>query len=199
MLSASNSKFLEECSRSRQLELPATSRAKSGTESRFPYPCGESNGVRNPSGRIPAPLQGHQDNADAIGVTGNPDIRVPQGVKRDEGLRVARILEKEDAGRDARRDKEENQEGEERTPTETTKTFSVKDTKTNGEPAEGRKLRHVPGGTWLNQGYFCDVTDNFISLQGTRINKLEGALRAADREHKSVEHSLRAQNQSYAA
>ncbi|KAJ1149419.1 hypothetical protein NDU88_002229 [Pleurodeles waltl] len=136
---------------SRQLELPAPSRAKSGPESRFSYPYDERDGVGNPSGRIPKSLPGHQDNVDAIGVTGNPDIRVPKGMKREDGLRAARALEKEDAGGDAEKDRGRNQEGEQRTPTEKPKTFSVKDTTTNEEAIEGRELRHVPGGTWLNQ------------------------------------------------
>ncbi|KAJ1183933.1 hypothetical protein NDU88_000743 [Pleurodeles waltl] len=174
-----------------QLELPATSRAKSGTESRFSYPCDERDGVGNPSGRIPEPIQGRQDDADAIGVTGNPDIRVPKGMKRDEGLRAARIPGKEDAGGDAERDGEGNQEEEERTPTEKPKTFSVRDTTTNGEATEGRKLRHVPGGTWLNQlelpatsraksgtesrfSYPCDERDGVGNPSGRIPEPLQG-------------------------
>ncbi|KAJ1215848.1 hypothetical protein NDU88_003455 [Pleurodeles waltl] len=83
---------------SRQQELPATSQAKSGTESRFPYPCDECDGVGNPSGRIPEPLHGCQDDVDAIGVTG----KFPQEMKREDGLRAARSPEKEDAGGDSR-------------------------------------------------------------------------------------------------
>ncbi|KAJ1144849.1 hypothetical protein NDU88_011143 [Pleurodeles waltl] len=137
----------------RQLELPAPSRAKSGPESRFSYPCDEHDGVGNPSGRIPESLPRHQDNVDTIGVIGNPDIQVPKGMKREDGVRAARALEKEDAGGDAEKNRGRNQEKEQRTPTEKPKTFSVKDTTTNKEAIEGRELRHVPGGTWLNQGY----------------------------------------------
>ncbi|KAJ1126711.1 hypothetical protein NDU88_005117 [Pleurodeles waltl] len=133
----------------RQLELPATSQETSGTESRFSYLCDECNGIGNPSGRIPEPLKGRQD--DAIGVSGNPDIWVPKRMKRDEGLRVGCVPKKEDAGGDAERDGEGNQEREERGPPEEPKMFSVKDTTMSGEPTEGCKLRHVPGGTWLNQ------------------------------------------------
>ncbi|KAJ1089092.1 hypothetical protein NDU88_002245 [Pleurodeles waltl] len=136
---------------SRQLEVPATSRAKSGTESRFPYPCDERKGVEYPSGWILGPLQGRQDNVDAIGVTGKPDIRVPKRMKREEGLHARGVLNKEDAGGDKKGDEVGNQEGEERPTPETPKTFSFKDTTMKGEAAEGREFHHVPRGTWLHQ------------------------------------------------
>ncbi|KAJ1206710.1 hypothetical protein NDU88_002111 [Pleurodeles waltl] len=137
-----------ECSR--QQELPATSQEESGTESRFPFPCNEDAGVRNPSGRIPEPSHGCQDDTDAIGVTGNPDIRVPQEMKRNEGLSAACSPKKEDTGGDERRDGGRNPERTERRPTEETKTLSVKNTTTGKEATEGREFRHAPGGTWLN-------------------------------------------------
>ncbi|KAJ1113650.1 hypothetical protein NDU88_001892 [Pleurodeles waltl] len=134
-------------------ELPATSQEESGTESRFPFPCDEDASVRNPSGRIPEPLHSCQDDTDAIGVTGNPAIRVPQDMKRNEGLRAARSPKKEDAGGDERRDGGRNPERTERKPMEETKTLSVKNTTTGKEATEGREFRHAPGGTWLNQAH----------------------------------------------
>ncbi|KAJ1190275.1 hypothetical protein NDU88_007013 [Pleurodeles waltl] len=66
---------------SRQLEVPATSLAKSATESGFPYPCDEREGFGNPSGRIPEPIQGHQDNAD----TGSQENEKRRGTTRGRG------------------------------------------------------------------------------------------------------------------
>ncbi|KAJ1175828.1 hypothetical protein NDU88_001113 [Pleurodeles waltl] len=89
----------------RQLEFPSTSRAKSGTESRFSNPCDNHDGIGNPSGRIHDSLSGHHDNEDAISFTGNPDIRVPEGLKSEDGLRAGGALEGEDVGRDASKER----------------------------------------------------------------------------------------------
>ncbi|KAJ1140293.1 hypothetical protein NDU88_006650 [Pleurodeles waltl] len=72
-------------------------------------------------------------------------------MKSEDGLRAARALEGEDAGGDASKDGGRNRETELRPPKEKPKTSSVKDTTTNNEVPEGPELRHVPGGTWLNQ------------------------------------------------
>ncbi|KAJ1218819.1 hypothetical protein NDU88_006391 [Pleurodeles waltl] len=116
-------------------EVPATTREKSGTDSRLPYPCSE--GVGNPSGQLPEHLPGYQDNADANNVTGNPDIRVPERMKRDEGLHAAEVPKKEDAGRGEKGDQEGNQGEDERTNPVTPMTCSVKDTTTKEEAVEG--------------------------------------------------------------
>ncbi|KAJ1107288.1 hypothetical protein NDU88_004680 [Pleurodeles waltl] len=134
---------------SRQLAVPATTREKSGAESRFPHPCNEREGVRSPGGRIPEPLQGCQDNADAH--TGNPDVRVPEIIRSDEGIQERGVPNKEDAGGGEKGDEDRNQGEAERTTTVNPKTCSVKDTTTKEEGAEGREFRHVPVGTWLHQ------------------------------------------------
>ncbi|KAJ1080157.1 hypothetical protein NDU88_000377 [Pleurodeles waltl] len=100
--------------------------------------------VKGMCGRTPEALSSHQDNVDVIRVTGNPDIRVPEGMKTEDGLRAAPTLEEEDAGADVRKDERRNREGEQRPPTEKPKTSTVKDTTTNEEVPEGRELHHVP-------------------------------------------------------
>ncbi|KAJ1197177.1 hypothetical protein NDU88_001039 [Pleurodeles waltl] len=117
------------------IRVPEGMKSEDGlrTESRFSNPCDDNDGIGNPSGRIPESLPGHQDNVDAIGVTGNPDIRVPEGMKSEDGLRAACVLEGEDAGGDAKKDGRRNREAEQRPPTEKPKTSSVKDTTMNKE------------------------------------------------------------------
>ncbi|KAJ1180335.1 hypothetical protein NDU88_005557 [Pleurodeles waltl] len=79
-----------ERARNRQTDSPATSRTESGTESRFSIPCDA--------------LSGRHSNNNATCFTGNPDIRVPEALKVDDGLRARRALEARDAKGDARRD-----------------------------------------------------------------------------------------------
>ncbi|KAJ1085441.1 hypothetical protein NDU88_005573 [Pleurodeles waltl] len=120
-------------------------------ESRFSNPCDDHDGIGNPSGRIPDSLSGRHDNEDATSLTGNPDIRVPEGLKSEDGLHGGGAFVGEDAEGDERTEKRRNWEAERRPATEELKTSSVKDTAANAEVPDGRELRHVPGGTWLNQ------------------------------------------------
>ncbi|KAJ1103602.1 hypothetical protein NDU88_001023 [Pleurodeles waltl] len=86
---------------SRELEFPATSRVTSGTESRFSDPYKKDlNDIGNPGGWIPDSLAEHHGDEDAITITGNPDIRVPEVVKRDNGLHALGALGEEDARED---------------------------------------------------------------------------------------------------
>ncbi|KAJ1152558.1 hypothetical protein NDU88_005333 [Pleurodeles waltl] len=153
-------------------------------ESRFSNPCDDNDGIRNPSRRIPKTLPGHQDNRDAIDVTGNPDIQVPEGIKSDDGLLAGRALEGEDAGGDARKDGRRNRKGEQRPLTEKPKTSSVMDTTTNKEVPEGRELRHVPGGTLLNQlqGRYkrAQLQATFVALQCGRSHSVS---RVMEKKH----------------
>ncbi|KAJ1089035.1 hypothetical protein NDU88_002188 [Pleurodeles waltl] len=72
-----------------ELEFPATSQVESGTESRFSDPYeNDHKDIGNPGGRIPDSLPEHHGDEDAITITGNPDIRVPGVMKRDNGLCV---------------------------------------------------------------------------------------------------------------
>ncbi|KAJ1143447.1 hypothetical protein NDU88_009756 [Pleurodeles waltl] len=135
--------------RIRQLEFPATSRVTSGTESRFPNPCDDHDGIGNPSGRIPDSQSGHHGNEDAISFTGNPDIRVPERLKRDDGLRAGGALEEEDAGEDVSGEKRRNREPERRPPTEEPKNSSVNDNTTRLEVPEERDSATSPEGRGL--------------------------------------------------
>ncbi|KAJ1139364.1 hypothetical protein NDU88_005739 [Pleurodeles waltl] len=164
----------------RQLAVPATIREKSGAESRFPHPCNECEGVGSPGGRIPESLRGCQDNAGAH--TGNPDVRVPEIIRSDEGLQGERVPNKEDAGGGKEEDEDRNQEEDERTMTASPKTCGVKDTTTKEEGAEDREFCHVPGGTWLHQCSHLHhqifkrlANDNLASSQELAIQK--------DKEH----------------
>ncbi|KAJ1217600.1 hypothetical protein NDU88_005193 [Pleurodeles waltl] len=112
-----------DCSRQLAAPLPATTWEKSGTESRFPYPYNEREGVGSPGGRIPEPLRGYLDNADAQ--TGNPDVRVPGIIKTDEGLSEKRVP-KEDAGEGRKKVGDENGGDDERRRTTNPKPCSFK-------------------------------------------------------------------------
>ncbi|KAJ1093379.1 hypothetical protein NDU88_006480 [Pleurodeles waltl] len=82
----------------RELDSPATSHIKPGAECRSTDPCGHDNkDIGNPDGRIPEHIpEGHRD-GETIAITGNPDIRVPDIVKRDDGLRTRRAFTTKDA------------------------------------------------------------------------------------------------------
>ncbi|KAJ1126648.1 hypothetical protein NDU88_005055 [Pleurodeles waltl] len=118
---------------SRQLEFPATSRVTSGTESRFPDPYDDQDDIGNPGGRIPNSLSEHHGDEDAISFPGNPDIRVSEGMKRNDGLRAHGTLEEEDAGEDVSGERRRKREPERRPPTEEPKNSSVKDNATREE------------------------------------------------------------------
>ncbi|KAJ1131528.1 hypothetical protein NDU88_009864 [Pleurodeles waltl] len=79
---------------------------------------------------------------DASCLAGNPDTRVPETVKTDDGLRAARVV----AGKDARGEKEEKGRPEEtggRPTTEEPRESAVQNLAETGEVPERRELRHV--------------------------------------------------------
>ncbi|KAJ1097471.1 hypothetical protein NDU88_002589 [Pleurodeles waltl] len=90
-------------------DIPATSGAGSGTAARF-------------SLEDPVP-PGFHDNGDADTSTGNPDIRVPEGIEGEDGLRArdARRNENADGGA-GRRDKRPEDPGKRRKNGETQET-----------------------------------------------------------------------------
>ncbi|KAJ1170056.1 hypothetical protein NDU88_001937 [Pleurodeles waltl] len=78
---------------------------------------------------------------------GNPDIRVPERTEKEDGLCARRAKEEQNAYGD-----EENGGTKDRSNAEN----SEETLEENGQPrvrkgAEERKLRHVPGGTWLTK------------------------------------------------
>ncbi|KAJ1108486.1 hypothetical protein NDU88_005862 [Pleurodeles waltl] len=128
------------------------SEVKSGTESRFSEPCdSDHNDIGNPDGRIPDSVPEHHGGEDAIAVTGNPDIRVPDVMKRDNRLQARGALGAEDAKEDAVEKRGRKLVPSGRLEEEEEKNSSTGDVATGKEGLEERELRHVPGGTWLNQ------------------------------------------------
>ncbi|KAJ1152263.1 hypothetical protein NDU88_005039 [Pleurodeles waltl] len=121
----------------RQTDVPATVRAESGTESRFSL--------------LADARTGRHSNMDAACLAGNPDIRVPETVKRDDGLRAARVGEEGDAERHGGATKGGPEEtGGCPTSREPRKPVVQERIESREDPEE-RELRHIPGGTWLNQ------------------------------------------------
>ncbi|KAJ1140738.1 hypothetical protein NDU88_007076 [Pleurodeles waltl] len=122
---------------SRLSDIPATGGAESGTASRF------SLADDAPPGRY--------GNRDAGNITGNPDIRVPEGIERENRLRARDARRNENADREAGRGDERPEDpvrrrnsGETREATDQGR-FEVQ------RRPEGREIHHVPGGTWLHQ------------------------------------------------
>ncbi|KAJ1157208.1 hypothetical protein NDU88_009923 [Pleurodeles waltl] len=91
----------------------------------------------------------YHGNGDAGNRLGNPDIRVLERTEKEDGLYARGAEEEKNADGDKKKGGEETKD--------LRKNGNSKDTlETNGQPragrrAEGRKLRHVPGGTWLSK------------------------------------------------
>ncbi|KAJ1170555.1 hypothetical protein NDU88_002430 [Pleurodeles waltl] len=117
-----------------QLAVPATRREESGAGSRFPHLHNESEGLGSPGGWIPEAQHGCQGNADAH--TGNPDVRVPEVIRSEEGLPRRGIPIKEDAGGREEEDEIRNEEENELTTTASPKTCGAKATTTMEEGTE---------------------------------------------------------------
>ncbi|KAJ1115618.1 hypothetical protein NDU88_003840 [Pleurodeles waltl] len=79
---------------------------------------------------------------------GTLQIRVPEALESEDGLRARGTLKGE-----TEKDKGRLWDAERNPATEELKTLSVKDLASNEEVTDGRKLRHIPGGTWLNQAH----------------------------------------------
>ncbi|KAJ1083625.1 hypothetical protein NDU88_003782 [Pleurodeles waltl] len=79
-------------------------------EFRFSEPCESDNkDIGNLDERIPDPLPEHHGDEDAIAITGNPDIRVPDVIERDNGLHAQRVKNR---GRRRRRRREKRKKAE---------------------------------------------------------------------------------------
>ncbi|KAJ1135815.1 hypothetical protein NDU88_002245 [Pleurodeles waltl] len=123
---------------SRLTEVPATPTAESGTEFRSALPDNA------PPGRL--------SNDHVTNSSGNPEIRVPERVERDDGLGAR---EKDEEGNDA--DREEKTRSirpetvnEDRSRREARRTNAQARSATERD-SERREFRHIPGGTWLDQ------------------------------------------------
>ncbi|KAJ1134183.1 hypothetical protein NDU88_000639, partial [Pleurodeles waltl] len=109
----------------------------SGPESRFSFP-----------GDAPP---GRPSNISAVSLRGNPDIQVPETVEIEDGLRAGRENRGEDADKDERTPSERPEDTEGRPNTREALKTSAQGRIATKRETEGRELRHVPGGTWLNQ------------------------------------------------
>ncbi|KAJ1218914.1 hypothetical protein NDU88_006485 [Pleurodeles waltl] len=96
-------------------------------------------------------LSGRHDNMDVSCLAGNPDIRVPETVKTDDGLRAARVVAERDTGGEKEEEKGRPEETGGRPTTEEPRESAEQNLAETGEVPERRELRHVPRGTWLDQ------------------------------------------------
>ncbi|KAJ1209555.1 hypothetical protein NDU88_004929 [Pleurodeles waltl] len=148
--------------RSRRARTPPRPRRDvAQPESRFfdPYD-NDHKDIGNPGGRIPDSLTERHGDEDAISIIGNPDIRVPKVMRRDNGLCARGALRPEDAEKDRAAERGRKPDPARRPPEEEPKNSSVEDTAPRKEDPEERQLHHVPGGTWLNQSLPSPVTGN---------------------------------------
>ncbi|KAJ1114743.1 hypothetical protein NDU88_002974 [Pleurodeles waltl] len=102
--------------------------------------------IGNPDTRIPVHVPGKQTEEDAIAIPGNPDIRVPEEVEREDGLRARSALLKEDAkeGEAERRGRAEK--APDQAQEEEQKDTSPGDNPKGREGPEEHERHHVPGG-----------------------------------------------------
>ncbi|KAJ1092918.1 hypothetical protein NDU88_006028 [Pleurodeles waltl] len=142
---------IQECSR--LTDIPATNTTESGTESRFYF--------------LDDALPGRPSNHDAASLKGNPDIRVPEGIEKKNGLHEEEGEEKENADEDAGPERRRADSGE------TMKTTTQGQITTKREP-EGRRFRHVPGGTWLNQVRSYIMDNLWLKGRGMTEERGEG-------------------------
>ncbi|KAJ1178024.1 hypothetical protein NDU88_003274 [Pleurodeles waltl] len=78
----------------RELDSPTTSNIESGAQRRSADSCGqEIKDIGNPDGRIPEHIPARSKEEEAVAEAGNPEIRVPDSLKREGGLRVRRELD----------------------------------------------------------------------------------------------------------
>ncbi|KAJ1138810.1 hypothetical protein NDU88_005191 [Pleurodeles waltl] len=142
---------------SREVDSPTTSGTESGTEYRSADACKhEKKDIRNPVIRIPEHIPERSREEEPIAEAGNPDIRVPERFKSEDGLPVRRALETGDAededeqGDTENGDKTREQDGG-RAPVEVQTGTGLGDATVGQEGPKERECRHVPGGTWLSQ------------------------------------------------
>ncbi|KAJ1136776.1 hypothetical protein NDU88_003190 [Pleurodeles waltl] len=136
---------------SREEDSPTTYNTESGAECRsadaFEH---ESKDIGNPDGRIPEHLPKRSREEEIITEAGNPDIWVPDRLKREDGLRAHRALETENAEEGEERGDETREVDGRRTPMEVQTSTGLEDTATGQDSPKERQSRHVLGGTWLS-------------------------------------------------
>ncbi|KAJ1171844.1 hypothetical protein NDU88_003702 [Pleurodeles waltl] len=177
--------MLEECICHRVNNSPTTLHAKAGAEPRSDA-LGETNSdeTGNPDVRVPVnvPAEGsgaEKTEEEKTAGAGDPDIRVPERLKRKEGL-FARDAEGEEdakereAGKAEQTDNGGNEEENELYIGEWRPFDSREDTTRGQDSPTKPELRHVPRGTWLQQSFgssFSGLPANTIAEKpssGTR-------------------------------
>ncbi|KAJ1169344.1 hypothetical protein NDU88_001237 [Pleurodeles waltl] len=98
-------------------------------------------------------------------LAGNPDIRVHETVKTDDGLHAAHVVAGKDAGREKEEEKGRPEETGGHLTTEEPRESAVQNLAETGEVPERRELRHVPGGTWLNQVVNIALTTKLLRVE----------------------------------
>ncbi|KAJ1105502.1 hypothetical protein NDU88_002908 [Pleurodeles waltl] len=118
-----------------------------------------------PEWQLPRGVRGEKDglpcslgNGDAGTSLRNPDIRVPDRTKREDGLHLRKVEDAEKAEKTERKETEENTENEERKEDDDGRrngnsvvpsdAADQRGTERNGDT---RAYRHAPGGTWLTK------------------------------------------------
>ncbi|KAJ1125321.1 hypothetical protein NDU88_003753 [Pleurodeles waltl] len=104
-------------------------------------------------GRIPENIPARRRDGETIAEAANPDIRVPDSVKTDDGLRPLRALKTRDADVGEMEGGERKETVHEETPTKEQTDTGTEDTATGQEGPKELEHRHVPGGTWLSQDH----------------------------------------------
>ncbi|KAJ1092150.1 hypothetical protein NDU88_005262 [Pleurodeles waltl] len=143
------------------MDSPATSHIESGAERHSATSCGyKIKNIRNPESRIPVhvPVRGSEE--ETIAEAGNPDIRVPDSLNREDGLHAQRALETKDTEIGVNQQGEEQlNEGRRVTDGQTLvkeQPDTDRDDPTTGQDGPKKfERRHVPGGTWLGQVRSC--------------------------------------------
>ncbi|KAJ1165071.1 hypothetical protein NDU88_005501 [Pleurodeles waltl] len=139
------------------MDSPSTSHIELGAERRSADSCGyEIKDIRNPDGRIPEHIPVRSKEEETIAEAGNPDIRVPNSLNREDGLRARGAPNTRDAeGGEDEQGGEQLNEGRGVTHGQTLveeQPNTGQDDSTTGQDGPKKlERRHVPGGTWLSQ------------------------------------------------
>ncbi|KAJ1144819.1 hypothetical protein NDU88_011113 [Pleurodeles waltl] len=92
---------------------------------------------------------GCHDNGDAGKLLGNPDIRVPESIEKEDGLRAGR--EKQGGNADGDEPRGNERAKDHRRNQNSRDNPEASNQARTERRAEGRELRHIPGGTWLTK------------------------------------------------
>ncbi|KAJ1144729.1 hypothetical protein NDU88_011026 [Pleurodeles waltl] len=92
-------------------------------------------------------LTGRPNNVSTASLAGNPDIRVPETIKIEDGLRAARVGKEKNVDRAGRMPRGESEETERTPRTREALKTNTQDRIATKEETEEREPCHVPGGS----------------------------------------------------